>query len=289
MVHSSGMGKAKMALIVFLMLSVFVGLVFVASGYLKPQGSAISIESVPVATVYLNGEAVGKTPYSANFKPGEVHLEIIPDGVADSLLSYETRINLNPGVKTIVRRVFGSSESDSSGETISFETNSNTPASLSIISDPDAAQISIDGVVKGFTPIKITKITPGEHQLIVSAPSYASKTFNVNAVDGYKLTVISKLAEGVRPSPSPTVVLGVEKILKEVLILDTPTGYLKVRRDPTTLSPEIGRVTPGLKYELVNTDKKTGWYQIKYDGEKIGWISNRYAAVENPDDEANPQ
>lgn len=290
------MEKAKVALVVFLMLTVLVGLIFVALGYFKPQGAAISVESTPGSTVYINGEAVGRTPYQANVKPGEIALKIVPIGLSDSFLNYETRITLNPGVKTIVRRIFGSSDSDSSGEIISFEKTSDELASLSVISNPDAAQISIDGTVKGFTPIKISKITPGEHQLIVSAPGYASKTFSISTVGGYKLTVISKLAEGARPTPAP--VLSDETIITEVVILDTGTGYLTVRRDPNTLSPKIGRVTPGLKYELVNTDKKSGWYQIKYEGESIGWVSNKYArivdssdgnsAVKNPDNQTNP-
>lgn len=279
------MEKARTVLIIFLLLVILVGLVFFALGYFKPQGSAISVESTPVSTVYINGEVVGKTPYEANISPGEVSLKLTPDGQSN-LLDYETKINLNSGVKTIIRRIFAKTEAAASGEIISFEKISEVAASLSVISDPDAAQIMVDGIVRGFTPLKISKITPGEHQLVISSPGRESKSFNIRTIDGYKLTVIVKLAEGAKPTSLPTPTP--DKTVTEVLIKDTETGFLTVRRDPTTASLNIGRVTPGLKYELVNTDAKTGWYQIKFNGEQVGWVSNRYAAIQNPDNQANP-
>lgn len=293
------MEKAKTAVVVLLLLTVLVGLIFFALGYFKSQGSAISIESTPAATVYIDGEVVGKTPYQADVKPGELALKLVPDGVDTPFFNYETKISLSPGVKTIVRRSFGKGDSDSSGEVISFEKIPDDVASLSIISAPDAAQVSVDGVVKGFTPIKISKITPGEHQLAISSPGYATKTFNISTINNYKLTVVSKLAESALAKASPAPVLSAETQIREVTIGTTPTGYLKVRRDPNSSSLEIGRVTPGLKYELVNTDNKTGWYQIKYEGEKLGWVSNKYvtidgdsngdSAVKNPDNNSDPE
>jgi hypothetical protein len=293
------MGKAKTIGLILVLLITLVGLIFLALGYFNPQGSAISVESSPEATVYIDGQAVGKTPYSVNVKPGEISLKLVPDGIDTPFFSYETKINLSPGVKTVIRRDFGKNDSDSSGEVISFEKIPEDLASLSIISVPDAAQISIDGVVKGFTPIKISRITPGEHELTVMSPGYKTKTFKINTIQNYKLTVISKLAEDTEVKASPAPVLGVETEIKQLTILETPTGYLNVRRDPSSASLEVGRVTPGLKYELVNTDEKSGWYQIKYDGEKLGWVSNKYAkidgqsngdsTVKNPNNDTNPQ
>jgi uncharacterized protein YgiM (DUF1202 family) len=68
-----------------------------------------------------------------------------------------------------------------------------------------------------------------------------------------------------------------------VEILSTPTGFLRVREEPSSLGKEIGQVEPGKNYVLVETDEKTGWFKIEYlpaqageDG-KVGWISNQYA------------
>lgn len=275
------MEKAKTILTIFLLIVVLTGLVFFSLGYFKPQGAGLLIESNPGASVYIDGQLKGRTPYEGTVEPGEISLTLVPDGTAGTLLPYETKINLNPGVKTVVRRDFSAVESEASGEIISFEKIPDEGAVLSIISSPDAAQIMVDGVVKGFTPIKISKITPGEHQLVISAPGYATKTFSIKTIEKYKLTVISKLAETFVPTPPP--VLSMETQIKEVLISDTPTGYLNVRAEPSSASKEIGRVTPGLKYELVGEEAELGWYKIKYDGEKTGFISSKYATISDGD------
>ncbi|MFC1647057.1 PEGA domain-containing protein [Patescibacteria group bacterium] len=63
-----------------------------------------------------------------------------------------------------------------------------------------------------------------------------------------------------------------------VIIKDTPIGYLRVRESSTTSSEEIGRVNPGEKYTIL--DSQNGWYKIKYEEETIGWISGNYTTKE---------
>ena len=73
-----------------------------------------------------------------------------------------------------------------------------------------------------------------------------------------------------------------------VVILETPTGYLRVRKEPSTLAEEVGRVKPGEEYELLDEDEKTGWYKIQLDEGDEGWISNQYAS--KPDEgESSPK
>lgn len=279
------MEKLKIAVIITILLIILVGLAFFAIGYLKPQWSGVSIESVPPSIVYIDGVQVGRTPYSADLKPGEIVLKLVPDTQAP-FLNYETKLSLYPGVKTVVRRNFGQNDAVSFGEVISFEKTTDKEASLSIVSVPDATQVMLDGQVKGFTPLKIQKVTPGDHQLIISAPNYKERSFSIRAIDGYKLTVVVKLAESLQEAlASPSAVLAEQVVVKEVLILDTPTGYLKIRKEPTTVSAEIGRATPGLKYELISTDEKTGWFNIAFDETKTGWVSSQYAKVTTSDGE----
>jgi uncharacterized protein YgiM (DUF1202 family) len=61
-----------------------------------------------------------------------------------------------------------------------------------------------------------------------------------------------------------------------VVIKDTPTGFLRVRIEPSTSASESGRVKPGEKYSIV--DEKSGWYEIKFDGVNNGWISGQYTS-----------
>jgi hypothetical protein len=58
-------------------------------------------------------------------------------------------------------------------------------------------------------------------------------------------------------------------------ITDTPTGWLRVRAEPTEESEEIGRVYP--KEEYSYTEEENGWYQIVLlDEDDSGWISGEY-------------
>jgi len=60
-----------------------------------------------------------------------------------------------------------------------------------------------------------------------------------------------------------------------VLIKETPTGWLRVRMEPSTTATEAAKVNPGEKYPLL--EEKGGWYKIRYSGDKEGWISAQYA------------
>jgi len=79
-----------------------------------------------------------------------------------------------------------------------------------------------------------------------------------------------------------------------VQILDTPSGFLRVRAQGSTGSSEIARVKPGDKLLFVSQDTAGDWYQVLYDGKNKGWISSQYAkkldqtgnaAVQNPNNQ----
>lgn len=61
-----------------------------------------------------------------------------------------------------------------------------------------------------------------------------------------------------------------------VMIEDTPTGWLRVRKTPSGI--EIAKVDPGESFALV--DENTSWYQIELNDGSLGWISKEYASLE---------
>lgn len=66
-----------------------------------------------------------------------------------------------------------------------------------------------------------------------------------------------------------------------VQIKDTPTGFLKVRSEPSTAGGDttvIVKVYPGETYKLVD-ENDNGWYKIEYETGKQGWISGQYATL----------
>lgn len=278
------MKTAKLLTAAILFIILVVASIFFYVGYFKPSNAGIIIETIPASAVYIDQQQVGRTPYKDTLKPGEITLKLVPDSFEKPLTTYETKIVLASGIETVVRREFGESEEMSSGEILSFEKEGGSNSSLSVVSVPDSAQVSIDGAIKAFTPYKTSALDPGKHSLTISASGFDQRSFDVRTYKGYKLTVIAKLA----PSPEKqeeTQVEQVEEPEEEVAImiriLETPTGYLRVRGEPSTLGEEVGRAEPGETFELLEEDEDTGWYKIEFEEGQFGWISNEYAEVIN--------
>lgn len=245
-------------------------------GYFSPKGAGLRIDTNPASTVFIDGEQVGKTPFQTTRKAGEVVVRLVPDSFDKPLSPYETKITLVGGIETVISRDFGSTDDESGGYIISFERVGGKGSSIAISSVPDAAQIAVDGQIRGFSPYKTDSLTPGDHQLTVTAPGYKDANLSLKAVEGFKLTVRVKLmpnGESPQPSPSP------EPAQKMVEILTTPTGFLRVRGEPSTSGAELGQVEPGKTYKYVDTDTATGWFKIEYEAGKEGWVSNDYAKI----------
>ena len=255
-----------------------IGVVLAAFNFLVPKGAGILIETDPPSSVFIDNEEVGRTPFSSVRKPGEAVIKIIPDSFGNPLPPYETKTTLVSGVQTVIRRKITQLEDDSEGDLISFEKVGQDEIGLSIVTDPESAQISIDGQVRGFSPYKTSNLTEGEHSLSISANGYLTRSIQIKAVTGYNLISLVKLARSNEPevvpeeNPEPK---DVEKVM--IQILATPTGYLRVRSEPSTLASEVGQVSPGETFELVEEDSATGWFKIIFSDGKEGWVTNQYA------------
>lgn len=289
-------GKAKIVLISVVSVIAILLVIFFVTGLFNRDNAGILINTTPTATVYIDDVEMGRTPYETTMKKGEITVRLVPDSFEEPLAPFETKVNLASGIQTIIDREFASTLDDSSGVIVSFEKVGGKEVSISIVSTPDAAQVMIDGQVKGFTPFKTSTITAGKHTIAVIAPGYDEKSLDVQTQEGYKLTAIFNLAkngeelpeEVVEPDEVEEEVVEEDKVIT-VVILETPTGYLRVRKEPSTLAEEVGRVKPGEKYELLDEDEKTGWYKIQLDEGDEGWISNQYASKPDDDGTSSPK
>lgn len=255
------MGLSIIGIAIFLFLKVF-----------KLQDAGISIDSDPVATVFINGKEAGKTPYEVNLEPGEITIRIRPDQTEGQILDdYETKINLESGIKTIIKRIFKETEEDSSGVVVSFEKINGKDSLITVISVPDSAQVIIDNKIYGYTPLRVN-IPAGEHSLVISAEKYLEKSLPIRVVKGYKLTASVKLAKFHKPVPTE-----IPTPKEKIEILDTGTGFLRVREGAGVNFPEVAQVKPGEIYEILEIDETGKWYKIK-----IGWVSGEFIKIINP-------
>lgn len=266
-------------------------------GNFKPKVGGILIDTSPSSLVLINGEEVGRTPYEDKKRePEEITLKLIPDSFDVPLEPYEIRVNVVAGVLTVVKRDFGEVEETSGGEIISFESVSGDETSLVVVSIPDSAQLLIDGHQQAVTPYKISDIEPGEHTLALSANGYLDRFVSVRAHRGYKLTAIVQLAsteiageeeEVGDDLPEENIEDEKEEMKPQVVILETPNNFLNVRAKPVD-GAILTKVRDGEKYDLLDTDKATGWYKIEYEEEKEGWVSDDYAEVVEDDEGLTP-
>jgi hypothetical protein len=277
----------------FAIAGVLAGLLVIRlTGSTKPT-AGLKVETDIPSLVFVNSVQLGETPFDRMLPPGDVTLRLVPQATSSAVTPYQTRIRLTDKVYTVIRRNFGPSDSASSGEIISLIPQSAQTASLSIVtSDPDSASVLIDNEPQGFTPLTIDSVTAADHQIEINAPGYETTYLNAKAVNGYKLTITAKLAvrnqaTPVVPqalltttppaTPSATIKPTPAASGKQVKILDTPTGFLRVRATPSTGAKEVGRLTPGETYPLLNM--RSGWFEIQgeFTATNSGWISDQYA------------
>jgi len=277
------MKKLVFILIPALLLAIFF---FVSYQYLvksRAQKGALQVTSVPESKVYLDSTFIGQTPLCKcdagdMLKTGNYTIRLVP--IEKDLPEFQEKIILSEGVLTVVDRKFGK-DSLSEGFVISL-----TPLldkqkrELLVASFPQGATIFLDDDKIGQTPVLYKDPTESDHVLKGTKNGYQDKSIRIRTPSGYKLTVAMYLStstetaqQAANPVASSSAAVSSPSPVS-VIILDTPTGFLRVRASNALDSAEVGRVTPGATYELL--EEQAGWFKIKLS-DKEGWISDQYA------------
>lgn len=243
---------------------------------------ALQVTAVPVSNVYLNGKFLGKTPLCKCegkdvLASGNYSLKLVPLA-GDNLLPYEENITITKGILTVVDRTFGVGEY-ATGSVITLVPLSDPKAvQLFVASFPSDVSVTIDGNNSGNTPLMTKSLTDSDHELLLSKNGYSDKIVHVHTVAGYQLKALITL--GLLPVTSTqsanfqnASLTPVEKV--RVIILDTPTGFLRVRSEPSLGASETAQVKPGDSFDYV--DEQTGWYEIKLTNGQSGWVSTQYS------------
>ncbi len=257
------------------LLTVVLASILLGGCSLTPKKAGIEIISNTAAKVYLDGREAGSTPYkNTTLKPGEIEVRL-----ESGESSWSRKINLFNYTNTVIDWDFGASEEESGGYVVTMErTGEVDKAKLLVNAIPDKAAVTIDGEIKGFSPTSISDLGEGDRQVKISFPGYKSLNLFVKGIKDYQLIVNAKLAvekrsESMVPTeavPTPGAAGG------KVKILETETGWLRVRAEANSASSEVARVNPGEEYELI--EKSSGWVKINL-GSKQGWVSDAYVEI----------
>ena len=256
----------------------------------KPQMGALQVTSSPVSDVYLNGKLIGQTPLCKCDLPnliqtGDYTLKLVPK--TGNFQPFEQKVTVSPKIITVVDRTFAPSGLDQAS-ILTFEPLSDSKDSqISVVTFPSKAQVFLDNNVSGLSPLLLQSVTASDHELKVTKDGYKDKIVKISTKVGYKLDAVIYMGVNSEAQPSgtpsakttPTPTKGATQsgsLKQQITILETPTGFLRVRQDPSVGSAQVGQVNPGEKYNLLN--EQTGWYQIKLKDGTVGWVSSQYAS-----------
>ncbi len=252
----------------------------------KKEGR-LQVFSRPGAAVFMDNVMKGNTPFINTFKEGEYLLKVVPDGVATSAASWQKKVSIFSGSLTYVDVQLESTDISSWADLYWLTKQEgffNKSTGLKVETEPSGALIYIDNDEKGVSPLTLDNLVEGSHELSVFMPGFSRRSKKINISPGFQLHAYIKLALDpsqksqytiIEPSPLATAAASIAEPANTVRILDTPTGWLRVRNEPTLEGSESARVNPGQRFELL--EEQTGWYKIKIDSIVEGWISSQYA------------
>lgn len=304
--------KKKLALL-FVMVILF--LFFIAAKFFlldkQSNDGILKVLSSPAASVFLNSNAIGKTPYEDKVKEGEYIVKLIPEGNATETASWQGKIKITRNSLSFIDRELGQSDLTSAGVIFTvakMTTSASAPdqGEISVETEPDGSIVSLDNDEKGIAPLIMSNIPKGDHEISVSSPGFFRRSQKVNVEAGFRINAQFKLAQdpaykkvdaasltttpaptdklspsgNITPTPTgklaltPTPGAGSKTTSFSVIITDTPTGWLRVRTEPSTNASESARVNPGDTFKVL--EEKEGWYLINYKDSLSGWISAQY-------------
>lgn len=248
----------------------------------------IRIVSSPVSSVFVDNLAVGKTPFEQKYKVGEYMFKLIPEGTATDTASWQGKVKIYKNALTYVNRELGSSDVTSAGEIFMTSKMKKSPKNgdfgeIYVETEPQGAIVHLDNDEKGVSPLILSDVLKGDHELSVFMPKFLRRTQKINVDPGYRVTAEFKLAIDLsqKSTESSKITGGKESTASakpkkiSIVVKDTPTGFLRVREEPSVTASEEARVKPGDTFSLI--EEQSGWYKVEYEKGKEGWVYSQYA------------
>ena len=145
---------------------------------LEPNFGLVSIQSEPAAAiVFINDLQVGKSPYQGRLSVGQHRVRLIQDKYYEKLDTINVTREARIDKRYVLDPRFGN---------------------IRIESYPSGVEISVDGVVKGKTPLQLSEmLSLTNYRISASMPPYADQTKVVRLADGEEKNVTFDLRESV--------------------------------------------------------------------------------------------
>lgn len=244
---------------------------------------ALQVTANPKSEVFLNGKLIGQTPLCKceakdMLEVSEYTIRLVPqEGIFPP---FEGKITINPSLLSVVDRKFDVGASSEGSIITLTKLDNSKQTQLLIVSFPDKSEVLLDQSPMGQTPLLLKDITASDHEIKLVKKGYKEKVVRIRTVLGFKLVAtiylgVSPQSQESTPLASPSASPTPTPLLPQVEILQTPTGFLRVRTEANVGSKEVGRVNPSETFDLV--EQTSGWYKIRLNDGTTGWISSQYA------------
>ena len=280
------MRKVLFVIVCFLIAILIFSLVVYLLGQ-RPEKGALQVTSSPKAQVLINGKLFGETPLCLcvakdMLGTGEYTVRLVPK--EGNFEPFQRKITISPKVLTVVDRTFSQTALSQASIITLSKIEDSKDAQISVISFPADSSVYLDSELVGQSPVLLKNITESDHEVKVVRQGYKDKIVRIRTVLGYKLEAVVYLGIDSQVATSSATLISSPSATPSrgkgtVTILDTPTGFLRVRKDPSVNAAEVGRVNPDEVFDLL--DEQTGWYKIKLKAGVEGWISAQYAKKQN--------
>jgi len=280
-------------------------------------GLQVVMEETKPASLFLNDEFLDQTPYIfKDLKPGVYKLKIVPKD--KTLAEYETQLTLTAGTLAVITWNPGKTPETSGGvifELLPSETNEKSKAEINFVTIPDNVILSFDNQPQTFSPLNLTNVEPGNHELEVKLPSYQTQKLTLNAIADKKLRVTIKLAKQtdstVQPVPSPTASqsgqlvnpvslassstitpaslsakinsaakTGNQVLIKTTGFVQNNVEVLRVRAASNSTAATVGWAEVGKTYPHLG-QSDANWLNLELEPQRTGWVSASYAELVN--------
>lgn len=133
----------------------------------EPGPGKLRLETEPPeAIVSVDGTQVGTTPFSGDVAPGEHNLEVALEGFRGVAQPFTLEAGQQLALKLALQ--------PAGAERV--------PPLIAVASDPQGAQLLVDGKPSGTTPVKV-RSTPGAHEIKLVLDGYVTRTGKINLPD----------------------------------------------------------------------------------------------------------
>jgi hypothetical protein len=204
-----------------------------------PANATLSVESTPAgALVTIDGQARGKTPLRLELAEGAHALDVTLDGARRHI-----PVTLAAGTVTVHSLEFAPPVAAATAD-----------SAIEVRSDPPGGRVVVDGVARGATPIVVTGLTSGRHEVQISGP-FRTVTRQVTLAPKQQLRlVVTPERSAATETPRPTRAssdTGYIAIQSPIVLRVVRNGDFVGTSEDSRLTLPVGNQVIGLENESV--------------------------------------